>query len=61
MISTLDFDFLAEHGQTVVNQVNHREFLYKGRHYIFGWNSKLNPKTGEVFGWMLLEEADRSP
>lgn len=49
-------DFLLEHGTMVVDHINHREFVYNGRQYSFGWNSKLDPHTGEVYGWMFLRE-----
>lgn len=54
-------DELLEMGANpVVCHINHREFVKDGIRYFCGWDSQLNPKTNEVYGWITYKTEKES-
>jgi len=50
-------EFLAEEGKWIKGTTNYAIYLYNGRYYACGWDSKLNKVTGQIYGWIVFRIA----
>lgn len=48
--------FLFKHGIKLRDRLNGEIYFYNNKYYDCVWNSQRNPRTNEVYGWMIYEK-----